>query len=350
MPGILNRNDRSFRIVHCRPADPIAARWRACLADSDFPTHYTAPEYFLEPSLRHQQAFAILNVVDEEITAVLTGTRDGDWVRSGLPVRPQIAFSRRAERSRAMRNLITGLLEEAGSAKLIDLFVWSDMAGLVDDRFYQKTFEGVVMLDLSRGPDALFRNFSENKRTNIKKAIKYGVAVAPAKGSDDVSAYYAVYVDWSRRKSLPFVREGEFHETFALTDSRRLFLARCGGQIIAGVVVRFFPGGVMEYAANSSLHNALRLRPNDLLHWRAIEWAFGEGMTKYSLGGAHPFLRKFGGEIVPTIRYRWDLSTLRRYAIGDWIADRVERARPLLPKQALTLGRSLRRRFERLRA
>ena len=48
------------------------------------------------------------------------------------------------------------------------------------------------MLDLSRGPEALFRKFSENKRTNIKKAIKYGVSVEPAKHADDISAYYAI--------------------------------------------------------------------------------------------------------------------------------------------------------------
>jgi len=101
-------------------------------------------------------------------------------------------------------------------------------------------------------------------------------------------------------------------------------------------VVRFFPGGVMEYAANSSLESALHLRPNDLLHWRAIEWACGEGLTKYSLGGAHLFLRKFGGEVVPTTRHRLDRSAFRRYAIGDWIAERAEDIRPFLPSRSST--------------
>jgi hypothetical protein len=350
MPGMQSLSDASFRIAHSQPPDPIEARWRACLADSNFPTHYTAPEYFLEPGLRDKKPFAILSMVGEEVTAVLTGISDGERVQSGLSVRPQITFSRHADRLPAMRNLIAGVLEEAGSAKLVDLFVWSHMAGLVDDRFYKKQYEGVVLLDLSPGPDVLFRKFSENKRTNIKKAMKYGVAVDSAKGRDDVSAYYAIYVDWSRRKGLPFVGEEKFCETFAVKGNRRLLLARYGGQIVAGMVVRYFPGGVMEYAANSSLQSALRLRPNDLLHWRAIEWACAEGMTKYSLGGAHLFLRKFGGEVVPTTRYRRDLSMFRRYAIGDWIADTAEKTRPFIPEQVLTLSRSLRRRLERLRA
>jgi len=330
--------------------DPIEAQWRDCLAEADFPTHFVTPEYFLEPMLRGKRPFAILSLSGEDVTAVLTAVHDGGRVQSGLSVRPQIAFSRRADRSLAMSNLIAGLLQEAQSAKLIDIFIWSDMSQLVDTRFHQKDCEGVVMLDLSLGPDSLFRKFSANKRTNIKKAIKYGVSVDAAKGRDDVAAYYCVYADWARRKALPITGEEEFQETFALTGNRRLLLARHEGRIIAGVVLRFFPGRVMEFAANSSLESALHLRPNDLLHWRAIEWACGEGMSKYSLGGAHLFLRKYGGEVVPTARHRLDLSLLRRHAIHDWIIDRAEDARTFLPERILELGRSVRSRVEKLRA
>jgi hypothetical protein len=341
-PALLKHSNCSFRILHGPPAGLIEAEWRSCLADSDFPTHYTAPEFFLEPATRQRNPFAILSIVDDEVTGVLTGINDGVRVQSGLSVRPQIAFSRRADRSRAMANLVTGLIAVAQAAKLVDLFVWSDMETLVEPRFQKKRHEGVVMLDLSRGPDALFRKFSANKRTNIKKSIKYGVSVEPAKNRDEISAYYAICADWSRRKALPLPGEEEFQQAFSLTNNRALLLARHQGKIIAGVVIRFFPRGVMEYAANSSLESALRLRPNDLLHWRAIEWGYGAGLTKYSLGGAHLFLRKFGGEIVPITRHRLDLSVFRRFFIADWLADRVERARPLIPDHLATLARSVR--------
>ena len=241
-----------------------------------------------------------------------------------------------------MTNVVDGLLLEAASAKLVDLFVWSDIATLVDPRFRKKQYEGVAMLDLSRGPDALFRKFSENKRRNIKRAIKSGVSVEPANDPAKVSAYYSVCVEWSRRKGLSVPAEDEFHQMMALKNNRLLLLARHEGKVIAGVVIRFFPHGVMEYAANSSVQQALHLRPNDLLHWRAIEWGCREGMTHYSLGGAHLFLRKFGGEIVPTTRHRVDLSIFRRFAIGDWIADRAEQAHPLIPGRLAAVARSLR--------
>ncbi len=346
MPAKPDSDGASFCVLRQQPSGMIEARWRSCLSESDLPLHYTAPEYFLEPALRDKRPFAILSISGDDVTAVLTGFHDGAHIRSGLSVRPQIAVSRHADPQLATKNLIAGLLHETTrSAKLIDLFLWSDMDPLVDRRFRRRQYEGVVMLDLRQGPDALFREFSENRRRNVRRAEKQGVSVEVAKTPDDVAGYYPVYLDWSRRKMLPVMEEDEFQQTFALTGNRRLFLARYDGRIVAGLVLRFFPRGAAEYAANSSLEGALYLRPNDLLQWRAIEWACAEGMTKYSLGGAHLFLRKSGGRVVPTTRHRLDLSILRRYAIGDWITNRAEEARPLIPSRIVALGRSLRERL-----
>jgi hypothetical protein len=207
---MLNGTDPAFEILHDEPVGPIEPLWRACLAGSDFPTHYTAPEYFCEPMLRGMKPFAILSIVDEDVTAVMTGVHNSDRVQSGLPLRPQIAFARHADRSRAMNNLIAGLLQESKSAKLVDLFLWADMVGLVDARFRQRTYEGVVMASLSLGPDAVFREFTKVRRKRIRRAIKYGVTVEPAKSCDDIAAYYAVHVDWTRRRSRPIIGEEQF--------------------------------------------------------------------------------------------------------------------------------------------
>ena len=353
-PAMLNGINTSFQILHGQPVGPIETAWRACLADSDFPTHYASPEYFCEPMLPGKKPFAILSIVDEDVTAVMTGLHDADRVQSGFSSRPQIAFSRHADRLRAMSNLIAGLLQEAGAAKLIDLFLWSDMAGLVDARFNQRAFGGVVMLDLAVGPDTLFRQFSQTRRNDIRRGIKCGVSVDLAKSRDDVSAYYAVYVDWARRRFLPITGEEQFQRIFAARRNRQLLLARYKGEVIAGVVLRFFPGGVVEHAASSSLQSALHLKPNDLLHWRAIEWAYAEGLTKYNVGGVNLFQRKFGGEVAPTTRHRLDLSLFRRHTISDWIADwmadRVEGVRPFIPQRVAGFGRSVHRHVKTLRS
>ena len=347
---MLNGGDRSFEILHAQPVGRIETLWRACLAESDFPTHYTAPEYFREPIRYGKDPFAVLSIAGGRVAGVMTGIHYSDRVQSGLSNRPQIAFSRRADRSRAMSNLIAGLLQEAGSAKLIDLFLWSDMTELVDARFRQRQYRGVVMLDLSLGPDALFQQFTKVRRKRIRRAIKYGVSVAPAESRDDISAYYAVHVDWARRRFWQITGEEQFQEDFFATRrNRQLLLARYNGKVIAGVVLRFFPGGVMEHAANSSLESALYLRPNDLLHWRAIEWACAEGLTKYCLGSTDLFLRQFGGEIMTTTRHRLDLSLFRRYTTGDWLVDRAEEVRPFIPQGVVSLARFVESQVKKLR-
>jgi SAM-dependent methyltransferase len=339
--------ESSFRVVLGPPSGRVELQWRACLEDSDLPTPYTAPEYFLEPWLRGKRPLAILSVLGDDVTAVLTGIHAGGRVQSGLSVRPQIALSRHADRALAMRSLVAGLLHEAEYAQLVDLFVWADMADgvdgpILDAGFHRKRYDGVVMLDLTQGADALFRQLSPTRRTDIRRAIRSGVSVDFATSRDDVSAYYVVYVDWARRKGLPVLGEEEFQETIALRRNRRLLVARHGGKVVAGTVLRFFPGGLVEYAANSSLQAALDLRPNDLLQWRAIQWACAEGMTKYSLGGSHLFLRKSGGEMMPTIRYRLDRSILRQYGIGDWVRDTINAARPRIRVPVAAMARSLR--------
>ena len=339
----MKQSEGSFAILDRQPCGALQARWRACLAASDFPTHYTAPEYFLEPLLRRKRPFAILSLAGEDVTGVLTGVHEGDRVQSGLSVRPQIAFSRDADRPRAMRNLLAGLIEEARSARLVDLFIWSEMAEWVDAQFHKRPYEGVVVMDLEKNSETMFRRLSSKRRADIRKAIKSGISVDAAVSCDDISAFYAVHREWARRKGQPIIEEEEFREIFALTGNRRLLLARYRDRVVAGVVHRFFPGGIMEYAANHSLESALPLRPNDLLQWRAIEWGCAEGMTKYSLGGTHFFLRKFGGTVLPTMRCRLDLSMFRRYAIGDWLTDQVQRARPFVPDQLAVVARSVRR-------
>jgi len=110
---------------------------------------------------------------------------------------------------------------------------------------------------------------------------------------------------------------------FGLRDSRRLFLAFHDGKVIAGSVVRFTPSGVAEYSANNSRPSALNLRPNSLLNWVAIQWSHAQGLRVYSMGGAHPFLRHFGGSEIPIYRYRKDLTLFRRHDRAEWARAKV---------------------------
>jgi hypothetical protein len=147
--------------------------------------------------------------------------------------------------------------------------------------------------------------------------MRRGIEVSDQFSDADLESYYAIYVNWCQTKQQPSHPYDVFRETVRLRANRRLFLAKYNGVVIAGATVRFSPGGVMEYAANSSLKEHQPLRPNDLLHWRMIEWACAEGLRTYSLGGAHLFLRRFGGTLVNTYQYRLDLTFGKRIEMRE---------------------------------
>jgi hypothetical protein len=306
-----------FVVVRDYPPADLQQRWRKCLQNADFATHYTTPEFFHEPFFSGKEPFAVLSIVGNEIAAVCTGIHDGRSIKCGLSVRPQVAISCAADIEPAVAGLAAGLGEEAQSCDLVDIFAWSRLPGLTCWGFRGRDEEGTVVLDLSLGPDALFRKFSANRRTNIKKAINAGVTVDIAGSRADIAAFYEIYCGWSMRKGLLIRPWEEIDKAVSLTANRRLLLARHHGKILAGLIIRFAPSGVMEYAANSSLQESLRLRPNDLLHWRAIQWGCAQGLRSYSLGGSHLFLRKFGGSLVPSYRYRLDRSFLRIHTVRE---------------------------------
>jgi len=176
------------------------------------------------------------------------------------------------------------------------------------------------VLDLRRGPDALYKDSHENRKRNIKAALKQGVEVVPEQTAEDVAAYWEVYSAWRKteRKVIHHnLSRAAIEKIHTLTGNNLRFLARYQGKVIAATGLRFYPGGLIEYANNCSYDEYMYLRPNDLVIWRTIEWACEKGFSAYSLGGAHPFLRKSGGRLIQIYRYSLDRSFLHHQELTE---------------------------------
>src|SRR5699024_1931400 len=74
-------------------------------------------------------------------------------------------------------------------------------------------------------------------------------------------------------------------------------------------------------AANNSLVEYQKMRPNDLIGWRSLEWACENNFSHYSMGGSHLFLRRFGGGEWATHRYKMDLSRLKTHNFKEAFFD-----------------------------
>ena len=329
----MNKDDKrsiartSFVILHDFPSSEIERAWRDCLRRVEFPAHYYSPEFFREPDWEGKSPFAILAVDRGLITGVLTGLHEGNQVISGLQSRPQICVDPTADTRVALDSLARGLLAEAGSAKLITAYSWSWLAldAFQPFGFRRRSLEGNVVLDLTKGPEILFKELNKKRRTNIRFAIRNDVEVFQATTPEHAAAFYDLYLRW-RRTTRKIIRTERiprevFESRIGRQENFKFFLARHSATVIAGITLRLFAGGLVEYANNSSLDEFLHLKPNDLLVWNAIEWACKQGYLRFSLGGAHRFLREFGGEVVPILRYRLDRTLFHKHELREAALD-----------------------------
>jgi len=307
----------TWTVLHSYPDDiGVDACWTKFLTRADFAAHYVSPEYFREPFVRDKRPFVVLALQGERVVAALSGIHEEQQLICGLMSRPQICFDNTVDLAAASDALVSGLLAEAESEKLITFYSWVPLDTLSKHGYRCKQEEGVVMLDLTKGPDELFKGFASTRRTDIRNAMKRGIEVGIAGTRDEFRAYYEIYAGWCQRKKIAPSSLEVVEEALSL-QNRRLFLARYEGKTIAATIIRLYPGAMIEYAANSSLEEYLKLRPNDLLQWRVVEWACREGYKRYSLGGAHLFVRRMGGNIAPVYRYRLDRTWLRRYELKE---------------------------------
>jgi hypothetical protein len=314
-----------FCIVRESPNPSLELAWRDCLDRVNAPAHYNAPEYFADPAVASARPFAVLATKENRITGVLTGAHEGDHACSGLMSRPQICIDRTADASATVQALARGFLAEAGNAKLLTIYSWFPLEKFTHHGFRERMHEGVVVLDLAQGPDSLFKQFDKKRREGIRSAMRRIDEVFSPKRMEDVEALYGVYSAWYR--DTPKKIEGEkipfevFEQRSRLKGNYQVFLARHSGRVIAGLTLRFLSGGLIEASNMNSLRDSLALRPNDLLFWHAIQWACREGFSKFSLGGAHRFLREFGGTVTPIYRYRLDRTPLRQHDLRENLMD-----------------------------
>ncbi len=325
-------------VLHEAPSPLLQESWKQLLAGVPMPSHYTLPEFFLEPYFAGKAPFAILAVAPAGVRGVLTGVHEGNTITCGLPTRPQAQLSPEATAETVVA-LRAGLEREAGNAPLISIFSWA--GGLWDELAgagYRKREVGAIpVLDLSLGPDALLKLCDKKRRNSIRFGMKSGLEVAPASSSEDYDAFYEIYKGWCGAKGLHcYSREVEQEAFTQAGGNRILFVARHEGKVIAGSVFRFAPGGMVDYSRNCSLPEYQNLKPNDVLVWRAVEWACANGFQKMSMGGSHRFLREFGGTMMPVYRYRKDRTLLRRNDGKEWLMEKggavVRRLPPSLEK------------------
>lgn len=336
----------NWKIINAYPDAETEQKWFDFLPLSNFPCHYTSPAFFLEPFWKGKNPFALLVFDDGKIVAALTGLKNEKQIISGLEVRPQVSIAKDSNQAEVIKYLAAGLEDFAEKkTNLITVHCAERATEFAGCGFTEKKAAGnfeVIMLDLSNGADAVFKSFSQSRRSDLRKAMRQNqVQISQLETLDELKELHQIHVEWCERKQIAPDSWEMMESIFAQQNFRRIFIAKHDGKIIAGSYFRFFPKALMEYTANNSLPEFQHLRPNDLIVWKSIEWACGQGMKQYSMGGSHLFLRRFGGELVSSYRYRIDRTFLKS-------CEKKEAVREMLIKTYQRIPNSTRRKLKKI--
>lgn len=324
-----------FAVLHAYPDPEIEAKWLECLAHADAPQHFASPAFFLEPYFAEKKPFAVLALEDGRVTGILTGLHDRKTVVSGLETRVHIAVDQRHDPQQAVLRLVEGVDRESRGATLVQVYSWRQLPldPFVKAGYRQREFTGNPVFDLSLGAETLIKRFGKSQRHNVRLAKKSGVEIVEATSREQFEEFYAIYEKWCGVKQTAQFSKAVEWDAFQNTRANRTyFLAMHEGKAIAGSVIRFYPGGLIECSRNSSLPEFRNLKPNDLLIAHTIEWGCAHGFQRISLGAHHKFLRGFGGEITPIHRYRADRTFLRRHDVQDFARDQAGTLMRRLPQ------------------
>lgn len=318
-----------YKIYFSMPPENVRADWRTMLSDTRFASLNVAPEFFDDPFIRAHKRFAVLANDGDKCVGIATGTVDDGIVRCGIGVRPHLAIRNGADRESVAAVLFDGVNAVDDEAELIEIFSWDIIKGLNDARHIEMP-EMTVMLDLTNGVDAVFKGFAGKRRSDIRRKMKddsIGIRMATR---DDIEKIYDIHLAWCKMKGLPSAALAEYEKMFEI-DGRVIFLTELDGEVAAASFFRYYPHGLVEYAANNSYPSQRSSSANDLLVWRAIEWACENGMANFSMGGAHPFLERFGGELLNTHLYRRDKTFLKMHENRERAINLARSAYSLMP-------------------
>lgn len=159
------------------------------------------------------------------------------------------------------------------------------------------------VLDLTRGPQALWTQFDKDARNQVRQAERAGVEVRTDNSEAAFRSYYGMLEASSTRWGL--ADPGKPWSLFASISrhaherSVRLWLALVDGEPAAGALC-FYGAGEVFYWSGAMHDQHGRKRPNNLLQWRIIQDAAARGFVEYNMGssgaltGVRRFKQQFG--------------------------------------------------------
>lgn len=178
------------------------------------------------------------------------------------------------------------------------------------------TLGATVVVDVSPPPDQILAGLRSKARYNIRLAAKRGVRVRSGEEAD-LSTFERLMADTARRQGFdpgPAQQYRRWFEVLAADRLVRLFVAEVDEVPVAAILVIALGDSVIYKRGAWSGEHGDR-RPNEALHWAAMEWAHHNGHRWYDFDGidTEPARRALAGEPLPD---KWANASVTRFKLS----------------------------------
>lgn len=162
-----------------------------------------------------------------------------------------------------------------------------------------------VRVDLQRTPEEMLAGMRATSRRHVRNAIRNGIEIRSA-GNAGLVAFGALIAKTSERQGFAPYPVDYYADILRQFGPRaELLLAERDGEVLSGaLVVGYGDSVIYKMGAWSGEHTTLT--PNELLHWRAMQWARDRGYRYYDLDGINEDVAKaiVAGHGVPELGRR----------------------------------------------
>jgi FemAB-related protein (PEP-CTERM system-associated) len=166
-----------------------------------------------------------------------------------------------------------------------------------------------MVVDLSRGEDAVWKQIHGNRRSQVRKARKAGLT-ASVHGGEALADFYQILATNLRDLGSPVHRRAFFRGIMdAFGEDARIVLVRAGDRAVGAAMV-FVHGDRAVMPWMGTLRSFLRQAPSQLLYWQCLCYAIARGCRVFDLGrsspnsGTYESKREWGAEPVQLFWHR----------------------------------------------
>ncbi len=189
-----------------------------------------------------------------------------------------------------------------------------DVSGLFGSLGYTYEEHLNYLIDLSKGNKELWNNLHKSRRNGITKSYRLGSSLEELSDMDLVNEIYKQLQDTYSYAKVPLAHDTLFESIVSILvpkNMAKIWVAKYDDKVIGTIVTLTYNGTIYDWYAGSS-REYLKLCPNDILPWNAIEWGSKNQFQTFDFGGAgkpnesygvREFKKQFGGKLVNFGRY-----------------------------------------------